>query len=81
MLPEALRREMAGPGVQDLKGSLAGTAFQDELGVLPKRMGNATAAMIFAARIVLVGNTEEVSRGNFQQNRKEKVSSACGRTC
>src|SRR5690348_14543540 len=36
MLPDALRREIAGRGVQDRSASLLGDTSQDELGVLPK---------------------------------------------
>ena len=52
MAPDALRSEMAGPGAHDCTVSLLFDTFKDELGVLPSRMGKATAAMIFAARIV-----------------------------
>ena len=65
-VPDALRSEMAGPGVHD-RGVLFDT-FKDELGVLPKKMGKATAAMIFAARIVW--GQQEVACGNFSQKRK-----------
>jgi len=70
MLPEALRREMAGLGMQNRCVSLLGDTSQDELGVLPSKMGKATAAMSLAARIVLRGSQKEVSDGNFSQNRK-----------
>jgi len=68
MVPDALRSEMAGPGAQARSGSRV-DASQDELGVLPNRMGKATAAMSFAARIVWRQDNKS-SDGNFSQNRK-----------
>lgn len=68
VVPDALRSEMAGPGVH--KRGVPFDTFKDELGVLPKKMGKATAAMIFAARIVFAGSTEGGSARNFPQNRK-----------
>jgi hypothetical protein len=53
VVPDALSSEMAGPGVHDRSVSLLGGASEDELGVLPSTMAKATAARIFAARIVL----------------------------
>ena len=73
MLPDALRSEMAGRGAQARTGSRVGDTSQDELGVLPSKMGKATAAMVFAARIV-GGKHRRGPGGNFPQNRKQKVS-------
>ena len=65
--PDELSSEMADPGWQERLTWLLGDTSQDELGVLPSATAMATAAMIFAARIVLAGGQQEVSQGTSRK--------------
>ena len=59
--------------------TLAGGAFQDELGVVPNTMASVTAARIFAAR--MRPKAKNNCGGNFAQICEQKVSEAVPGIC